>query len=142
MVAKAYRLLPAIRNTAVDHDELIRRNPCRIAGAGSETPDERPLLTMAEVMNLAEWVPDRFRPMILVATFGTPRYGDTSGMQRADLDLDAGTVFMRCSFTEVCGTGLVLGPPKSALVCGCISSGVVDGDLPTDSGGRVLRCAF
>jgi Phage integrase SAM-like domain len=30
MAAKAYRLLRAILNTAVDHDELLRRNPCRI----------------------------------------------------------------------------------------------------------------
>lgn len=50
MVAKAYRLLRAILNTAADHDELISRNPCRIQGAGSETPDERPVLTVAEVM--------------------------------------------------------------------------------------------
>ena len=113
MVAKAYRLLRAILNTAVDHDELIRRNPCRIQGAGSETPDERPVLTVAEVMELAERVPDRFRAMILVATFGTLRYGEVSGLQRADLDLDAGTVFVRRSLTEVRGTGLVLGPPKS-----------------------------
>jgi len=113
MVAKAYRLLRAILNTAVDHDELIRRNPCRIQGAGSETPDERPVLTVAEVMELAERVPDRFRAMILVATFGTLRYGEASGLQRADLDLDAGTVFVRRSLTEVRGTGLVLGPPKS-----------------------------
>jgi Phage integrase SAM-like domain len=34
-VAKAYRLLKAIMNTAVD-DRLIRRNPCRIKGAGEE----------------------------------------------------------------------------------------------------------
>ena len=113
MAAKAYRLLRAILNTAVDHDELIRRNPCRIAGAGSETPHERPVLTVAEVMDLAERVPDRFRAMILVATFGTLRYGEASGLQRADLDLDAGTVFVRRSLTEVRGTGLVLGPPKS-----------------------------
>jgi hypothetical protein len=32
-VAKAYRLLKAVFNTAVD-DGLIRRNPCRIKGAG------------------------------------------------------------------------------------------------------------
>ena len=113
MVAKAYRLLRAILNTAVDHDELIGRNPCRIQGAGSETPDERPVLTVAEVMDLAERVPDRFRAMILVATFGTLRYGEVSGLQRADLDLDSGTVFVRRSLTEVRGTGLVLGPPKS-----------------------------
>jgi hypothetical protein len=33
--AKAYRLLKAIMNTAVD-DGLIRRNPCRIKGAAQE----------------------------------------------------------------------------------------------------------
>jgi hypothetical protein len=34
-VAKAYRLLKAILNTAAD-DGLIRRNPCRIEGASVE----------------------------------------------------------------------------------------------------------
>src|SRR5450759_442855 len=64
-------------------------------------------------MDLAERVPDRFRAMILVATFGTLRYGEVSGLHRADLDLDSGTVFVRRSLTEVRGTGLVVGPPKS-----------------------------
>jgi integrase len=113
MVAKAYRLLRAILNTAVDHDELIRRNPCRIAGAGSESPSERPVLTIAEVIDLAHRVPDRFRAMVLVATFGTLRYGEASGLQRSDLDLDAGTLSVRHSLTEIRGTGLVLGLPKS-----------------------------
>ena len=44
-VAKAYRLLKAILNTAVD-DGLIRRNPCRIKGAGQEKSPERPVLTV------------------------------------------------------------------------------------------------
>jgi hypothetical protein len=34
-MAKAYRLLRSIMNTAVD-DGLIRRNPCRIKGASEE----------------------------------------------------------------------------------------------------------
>jgi Phage integrase, N-terminal SAM-like domain len=42
--AKAYRLLRAIMNTAVE-DGLIRRKPCRIKGAGSEDSPERPVLT-------------------------------------------------------------------------------------------------
>lgn len=49
MVAKSYRLLRAILMTAVDHDELIRRNPCRIVGAGTESPVERPVLTLEQV---------------------------------------------------------------------------------------------
>jgi Phage integrase SAM-like domain len=42
-VAKAYRLLKAVLNTAVD-DGLIRRNPCRVKGAGQEKPPEQPVL--------------------------------------------------------------------------------------------------
>jgi hypothetical protein len=38
--AKAYRLLKAIFNTVVD-DGIIRRNPCRIKGAGQEESPER-----------------------------------------------------------------------------------------------------
>ena len=52
-VAKAYRLLKAIFNTAVD-DGLIRRNPCRIKGAGQEKSAERPVLTVPQVYALAD----------------------------------------------------------------------------------------
>ena len=45
-VAKTYRLLRAVFNTAVD-DEMIKRNPCRIKGAGNEDSPERPVLTVA-----------------------------------------------------------------------------------------------
>jgi hypothetical protein len=38
-VAKAYRVLRAMLNTAVD-DGLIKRNPCRIKGAGDDKSDE------------------------------------------------------------------------------------------------------
>jgi len=55
-LAKAYRLLKAILNTAVD-DGLIRRNPCRIKGAGQEKSPERPVLTVPEVYALADAVP-------------------------------------------------------------------------------------
>jgi hypothetical protein len=41
-LAKAYRLLKAIMNTAID-DGLIRRNPCRIKGGGKEESPERAL---------------------------------------------------------------------------------------------------
>jgi hypothetical protein len=46
--AKAHRLLRAIMNTAVD-DGLIRRNPCRINGAGTEESPERPVLAVHQV---------------------------------------------------------------------------------------------
>ena len=51
--AKAYRLLRAVLMTAAD-DRIIPRNPCRIRGAGDEKPDERPVLTVAQVFELAD----------------------------------------------------------------------------------------
>ena len=55
-MAKAYRLLKAILQTAVD-DELIRRNPCRIKGAGNERSPERPTVTIEQVYAIAERCP-------------------------------------------------------------------------------------
>lgn len=56
MAAKAYRLLRAILMTATEDDRLIPRNPCRIRGAGDEKPEERPVLTVAQVFELADRV--------------------------------------------------------------------------------------
>jgi integrase len=56
MAAKAYRLLRAVLMTAVEEDKILPRNPCRIRGAGTEHAPERPVLTVAQVFELAELV--------------------------------------------------------------------------------------
>ncbi|WP_412515646.1 site-specific integrase [Actinomadura madurae] len=56
MTAKAYRLLRAILMTAVEEDKILLRNPCRVRGAGTEEAPERPVLTVAQVFELAERV--------------------------------------------------------------------------------------
>lgn len=71
-VAKAYRLFKAIMTTAVD-DGLIRRNPCRIPGAGQEKSPERPVLTIRQVLDLAAAVDQRYRTLVLIAVFGSLR---------------------------------------------------------------------
>ncbi|WP_433540914.1 tyrosine-type recombinase/integrase [Streptosporangium sandarakinum] len=53
VAAKAYRLLRAVLMTAVEEDHIITRNPCRIRGAGDEHAQERPVLTVAQVFELA-----------------------------------------------------------------------------------------
>ncbi len=113
MVAKAYRLMRAVLNTAVEHDELIKRNPCRIQGGGAEKPPERPVLSMAEVFMLADKMPERFRCVVLLATFASLRFGEVAALTRQDVDLEQGTVRVRAAYSEVKGQGLVLGPPKS-----------------------------
>jgi hypothetical protein len=74
-VAKAYRLLKAILNTAVD-DGLIRRNPCRIKGAGQEKSAERPVLTVPQVYALAGATDERYRVLVLLAAFTSLRWGE------------------------------------------------------------------
>ena len=56
VAAKAYRLLRAVMTTAVEDDNMLGRNPCRIKGAGDEHAEERPVLTVSQVFELAERV--------------------------------------------------------------------------------------
>jgi integrase len=56
VAAKAYRLLRAIMTTAVEDDNMLSRNPCRIKSAGDEDAGERPVLTVRQVFDLAERV--------------------------------------------------------------------------------------
>lgn len=62
---KAYQIMRAILNTAVD-DELIRRNPCRIKGADRYDVPERPTLTVAEVFAVADAIAPRYRLLVLL----------------------------------------------------------------------------
>lgn len=111
-VAKAYRLLKAIMNTAVD-DGLIRRNPCRIKGAGQERSPERPVLTIRQVFALADAIGPRFRALILLAVFGSLRWGELAALRRRHIDLISGTLRVEVSVVELVDGSLVTGPPKS-----------------------------
>jgi integrase len=111
-VAKAYRLLKAILNTAVD-DGLIRRNPCRIKGAGQEESPERPVLTMRQVFDLADAFDRRYRALVLLAVFCSLRWGELSALRRRHIDLASGTVHIQESVVELTDGSLVTGPPKS-----------------------------
>jgi integrase len=55
----------------------------------------------------------RFRALVLLATFASLRWGEVSALTRADLDLKARTVRVRAAYVERSTGPLVLGPPKS-----------------------------
>jgi integrase len=76
-------------NTAVD-DGLIRRNPCRIKGAGSEDSPERPVLTVRQVYALADAVGPRYRALILLATFTSLRWAELAALTPHDIDAASG----------------------------------------------------
>jgi len=87
-VARNYALLRAVLNTAVD-DELLRRNPCRISGAGQTETPERPIATLTEVFAIASGIQERYRLLVLLAAFGQLRFGELTGLHRSDLTLPA-----------------------------------------------------
>lgn len=111
-VAKSYRLLRAILNTAVD-DEVIRRNPCRIKGAGKENSAERPVATIEQVYALADAVGPRWRTMVLLGAFATLRPEEQAELRREDVDLEAGTIRVRLASPELTTGRRVTGDPKS-----------------------------
>ncbi|PRX47560.1 site-specific recombinase XerC [Prauserella shujinwangii] len=113
VMAKSYRFLRSVLNTAVEPDAIITRNPCRVPGADKETPGERPVLTVAQVFDLANRVPDRFKAMILLTAFASLRFGEVTALRRCDIGEDAGSVRVARAFVEVPGQGLLAGPPKS-----------------------------
>ncbi|MFE6893929.1 tyrosine-type recombinase/integrase [Streptomyces sp. NPDC057694] len=99
VTAKAYRLLKAIMETAVD-DELIRRNPCRIKGAGAEKADERPTATVAQVDALAEAIGMRWRLMVYLGAYGPTRPEELAGLRRRDVDLNELRITVRVAEPE------------------------------------------
>lgn len=78
-VAKCYRLLRAMLNTAVEDRHLIA-NPCTIKGAGVEPCEERSIPSVAEVYALADAVAPRYRALVLLAAFGGLRRGELLGL--------------------------------------------------------------
>ena len=110
--SKAYRLVRSIFATAVD-DEVIVRNPCRIKGASVDRTPERPVLALDEVFRLAGVIEHRYRAMVLLAVFGSLRYGELLGLTRGDLDLAGARLHVRRAVAEVNGS-LVVKAPKTA----------------------------
>jgi integrase len=112
ITAKAYRLLKAIMETAVD-DELITRNPCRIKGAGKEKAAERRIATVGQVDALANAVGMRWRLMVYLGAYGPLRPEELAGLRRRDADLDHLRLRVRLAEPERMNGRRVQGDTKS-----------------------------
>ncbi|MEU7862087.1 hypothetical protein [Nonomuraea sp. NPDC049141] len=62
---------------------------------------------------LASAVPPRFRALVLLATFGSPRWVEPTALRRHTLDLDARRVRIEESVSEMKTGELVTGRPKT-----------------------------
>jgi len=64
---------------------LIRRNPCRIKGAGTERSPERPTVTIEQVYAIAGVVRPWFKALVLLAAFTGLRWGELIALRRRHL---------------------------------------------------------
>lgn len=110
-VAKAYRLLKTILNTAVA-DEVLPRNPCLLRGAGSERTPERVPPTLLEAYALADAIQPRWRMLVLLAIWSGLRWGELVALRRSSIDLAHGCATVVDQLVETT-SGVQLGPLKT-----------------------------
>ncbi|WP_228386667.1 tyrosine-type recombinase/integrase [Ornithinicoccus halotolerans] len=110
--AHAYGLLRTILGTAVD-DRLLDSNPAVIRGAGNakRVKKVRPA-SVDEIEAIAAHMPQRYRPMVLLAAWCALRFGELVELRRADVDLRHGVIRVRRGVTRS-GGEVIVGTPKT-----------------------------
>jgi integrase len=111
-LAKSYRLLHAIFETAVQ-DDIVIKNPCVLRGAGVERPVERPIATIEQVFDLADAVEESLGAMVLLATFTGLRLGELRALRRGRVDLLHRRLVVVEQLQQLKDGTTVVGPPKS-----------------------------
>jgi integrase len=110
--ANAYRLLSTICTSAVDENK-IHKSPCRIRGAGTERAAERPTITVAELNEATQQMPDWYKLAPQLATWCQLRRGEVLGLQRQDIDLLHGTISIQRTWTSESASDGLVAPPKT-----------------------------
>ena len=88
------------------------------------------MLTVAQVFALADAIDPRYRALVLLATFTSLRWGELCALRESDIDMDARTVQVQRSLTELQNGALAFGPAQ-------VRRWTAHGRLPrTDRSGR------
>lgn len=110
--AHAYQVLVAIM-TQAEQDDLIVRHPCRIRAGGRTTVAREPeVLTLRELLSLADAMPRQHRALTLLCGLGGLRFGEAVALRRRDVDLAAETVSITRGAVRAEGRKEI-GPPKT-----------------------------
>lgn len=112
VAAKAYTRLRQILTAALN-DDRIAKNPCRIAQGGVEHHPEQRFVTMAELHQLAEATPDRYRALILTAGLAGLRAGELFALRWVDVDLDDAVITVRRKRLRLASGEVIEDDPKS-----------------------------
>lgn len=110
--AHAYALLRTILGQGVE-DGLITSNPCRVRGAGRTTRARSiTVASPAELVTIAEHMPDGLELFVLLAGWCGLRYGELVELRRRDVDLERGALVVSRAVVRV-NREFVVGTPKS-----------------------------
>ncbi len=108
----AYGLLRTILATAVT-DEKIPLNPAHIRGAGTTARVKKvEPATLDELTTIAAEMPERYRLMVMFASWCALRFGELIELRRKDIDLRNGVIHVRRGAVRA-GGEVVIGTPKS-----------------------------
>jgi integrase len=143
---KAYRLARAMLNQAVD-DGILLANPCRVKGAGRDHASERPVVLPDQVSHIAEAIGPRYRPMVLLAAYGSLRFGELAGLRPDRVDLLHGTVRIDQQAVELADGRVIFGDPepdagRRSVAIPAELAGIVDAHLATHVGPEPSALVF
>lgn len=71
------------------------------------------MLTVPQVFALVETIEARYRALVLLGTFASLRWGELCALRRCDIDLEARSIRVERSLTELQNGELTFGPPKT-----------------------------
>ncbi len=111
-VRRVYGTLRAVLNHAVLR-ELIGRFPCRGIQLPSVEPVERPLLTPADLVAVAEALGPSYGAMAYVGAVLGLRWGECAGLRVGRIDFERSVVTVAEQVTRGPGGTAAVGPPKS-----------------------------
>lgn len=112
--AHAYGLLRTILGQA-EKDQLIVKNPAWIRGAGnSKRVHKIKPATLAELEALVTAMPERYRVMVLLASWCGLRFGELAELRRPDVNTKSGVLHVRRGVVRANGQTIVKKPKSDA----------------------------
>lgn len=112
MNAHSYALLKTIMASAVAEGKAAL-NPCVIPGAGNaKRASKTKPASLEELENIVAATPERYRAMVLLASWCAMRFGELTELRRGDIDLKDGIIAIRRGVVRSEGE-FVIGLPKS-----------------------------
>ena len=94
-------------------DGRLTNNPTTKVPLPSERPKPPRFLSQSEVQDLVEAMPDRYRALVLVGTYGGLRWGEAAGLTRANIDIRRSRLVVTSTAVEVNGKITLGNEPKT-----------------------------